>query len=217
MILLFHETHPPGKHPGINPVKGFHNIILGLQNKDLRIIYSVNFLFMLAWIASMQFLPALLMTHFKLQIGTITLSLMVTGALWSLSNLILNRQFAKLFFPGQTLLMSLIVLSLLLLSIFFSNTSTMFFLFFFPAVCCASLCWTNGLATVSLKVPSAIQGSILGINQSINSIAAMLSPILGGVLAALSSHAVYLFGGIICLAAFGILLSSRAFDQHHHP
>jgi MFS transporter, DHA1 family, tetracycline resistance protein len=216
MILLFHETHQPSRHPGLNPFKGIHNLIIGLQSKELRAIYAVNFLFMLAWVASMQFLPALLLLDFKFQIGNITLCLMAVGAIWSLTNLFINRQLAKWFFPGRTLLCCLLLISFLLLFLLFSNTPASFLSLFFPAVCCASLCWTNGVATISLKAPSPVQGSILGINQSMNSIAAMLSPIIGGALIAINKHAIHLFGGVITLLAFCLLLSYRAYDQHHH-
>jgi MFS transporter, DHA1 family, tetracycline resistance protein len=216
MILLFHETHLPSRHPGLNPFRGIHNLIIGLQSKELRIIYVVNFLFMLTWVASMQFLPAFLLLNFKFQIGSVTLCLMAVGAIWSLTNWIINRQLAKWFFPGRTLLCCLFLMSCLLLFVLFSNRPAPFLSLFFPAVCCASLCWTNGLATISLKAPASIQGSILGINQSMSSIAAMISPIIGGVLIAVNKHAIYLFGGVISLFAFTLLLKCKAYDQHHH-
>ncbi|MBS0604717.1 MAG: MFS transporter [Verrucomicrobia bacterium] len=216
MIVLFHETHKTPRHPGLNPLKGIHNLIQGVQSRELRVIYTVNFLFMLAWVASMQFLPAYLLEHFKFKLGDITLCLMGVGAIWSLSNLIINRRLAKNLYPGQLLLGSLLLLSLSLLFTMMTHGSTTFLIFFFPAVCFASLCWTNGLATISLKAPSAIQGSILGINQSMTSIAAMLSPILGGILTAINQHGVYVFGGISALAAFCILLSYRAYEHHSY-
>ena len=216
MIYFFHETHPSQKHPGMNPFKGFSNLLEGIRNTELRIIYVVNFLFMLSWVASMQFLPSFLLEHFKCDIGSITICLMIIGALWSLTNLFLNPQFAKRFFPGKTLLISLFIISLLLLCVLFAPIPSIFLSLFFPAVCCASLCWTNGLAAVSLKAPSAIQGSILGINQSMSSIAAMLSPVIGGVLFGLNDHAVYFFSGLVTLCAFVLLLTTKTYHSHSY-
>ncbi len=216
MILLFHETHVPNRHPGVNPFKGIYNLVLGLKSKELKIIYAVNFLFMLTWVASMQFLPTFLLFDFQFHILGVTLCLMTIGAIWSLTNMFINRMLAKWFFPGRTLLCCLLLISLSLLFLFFSKTPMMFLYLFFFATSCASLCWTNGIATVSLKAPASIQGSILGINQSMNAIAAMLSPLIGGVLMALNKHVLYLFGGVVTLLAFGLLISSRAYDEHHH-
>jgi DHA1 family tetracycline resistance protein-like MFS transporter len=217
MILLFHETHPSEKKPGVNPFRGFHNIIVGLQTKELRVIYGVNFLFMLVWVASMQFFPSFLILDYKLDVMGITFCLMGVGALWSLTNLFINRILAKFFFPGRTLLVCLFGISLaLLFTLFASHSLALFLAFFFPAVCFASLCWTNGLATVSLKAPASIQGSILGINQSMSSIAAMLSPVVGGVLIGINKQALFLFGGAVALLAFSLLYIHRAYDEHHH-
>jgi DHA1 family tetracycline resistance protein-like MFS transporter len=216
MILLFNETHAPIRHPGVNPFKGISSLILGLKSKELRTIYIVNFLFMLTWVASMQFLPTFLLLDFKFQILGITLCLMAIGAIWSLTNMLINRMLAKWFFPGRTLLCCLLLISFLLLFLLFSKTPVVFLCLFFIATSCASLCWTNGVATVSLKASASIQGGILGINQSMNSIAAMLSPMIGGALMSLNKHALYLFGGAVTLLAFGLLMSSRAYDEHHH-
>jgi DHA1 family tetracycline resistance protein-like MFS transporter len=214
MILLFQETHAPKRAPGINPFKGIHNLILGFKNKDLRVIYLVNFLFMLTWTASMQFLPTFLLRNFQFQIFGITLCLMAIGAIWSLTNIFINRMLAKRFFPGRTLLYCLLSISLMLLFLLFAKIPGLFLCFFFLAASCASLCWTNGVATVSLKASAAIQGSILGINQSINSVAAMLGPVLGGLLMILNNHALYLFGAAATLLAFGILMFSRAYEEY---
>ncbi len=211
MLLLFHETHPSKRHPGLNPFKGFHNLIEGIRSHELRVIYGVNFLFMLAWVASIQFLPTFLFDHFQFKIVNITLSLIGVGVCWGLSNWILNRQLAKRFFPGKTLAACLFVLAFLLLDTMFAHTPFWFFLFFFPVVCAASLCWTNGLATISLKAPSAIQGSILGINQSMTSIATIISPVIGGLLTGYSPHLLYLFAGIVSLCAFILLVYSKAY------
>jgi DHA1 family tetracycline resistance protein-like MFS transporter len=216
MILLFHETHSSAKKTGHNPFKGIHNIVVGLQIKELRVIYVVNFLFMFAWVASMQFLPSFLILDYKLEIGGVTLCLMAVGVLWSLTNLFINRILARSFFPGRTLLIALLATSLLLLFLLFSHSLTLFLLFFLPAVCCASLCWTNGIATVSLKAPASIQGSILGINQSMGSVASMLSPILGGLLMGINKHALYLCSGAIAFLAFSLLYKYKAHDEHHH-
>ncbi len=216
MIILFHETHKGPRHPGLNPFKGINNLIQGFRSKELRIIYAVNFLFMLAWVASMQFLPTLLLEHFKWQVGGVTASLVATGAAWSLTNLIVNRRLAKFYFPGQILLVSLVTLSLFLLFTMMTHTPTTFLIFFYASACCASLCWTNGLATISLKAPLSIQGSILGINQAMTSVAAMLSPIIGGFLVAINVHAVYVFGGVACLLAFCLLFSHKAYESHSH-
>lgn len=214
MIQLFHETHKGPSHPGINPLKGMGYLLQSIQSKELLILYAVNFLYKLAWVACMQFLPVFLIVHFKFSVNAITLALMGAGALWSLSNLIINRKLAEKFYAGKLLLWSLFLLALLLLFTQMVHTPSSFLLLFFLAVSFAALCWTNVLAVISLKAPLSIQGSVLGINQSVTSIATMVSPIIGGMLAALHKNAIYTFSGAECLLAFLLLFFCKAYEQH---
>ncbi|MBS0621013.1 MAG: MFS transporter [Verrucomicrobia bacterium] len=209
VTLLFHETHPSRVPLGVHPFKGMHNLFLALKKKELRPIYLVNFFFMSAWISSMQFFPSFVSAHFQFTTARLSLAMIGVGALWSITNLLVNRLLAHYFHPGKTLLVCLSILTLLLSSTFFTHTPLPFFLLFYPAVAVASLCWTNGLATISLKAPRDIQGSILGINQSMTSIASMFSPILGGALIGVSKHAVYDLAAITCLIAVCILCTHR--------
>lgn len=214
--IFFHEPHKGPRHPGFNPFKGIHHLLQGIRSRELRALYTVNFLFMLAWIASMQFLPTLLLQQFQFDIGGTTCALMGASLIWSLASLFLNRRLAKTYFSGNILFASLPLLGCLFLVSGMSSGPTNFLLFFIISACFASLCWTNGIATISIKAPLAIQGSILGINQSFTSAAAMLSPIIGGFLAALNAHLIYVFGALCCLTAFLILKRSRAYEYHSH-
>lgn len=205
MILFFNETHPTRTSLDIYFFKGMHNIMLALKNKELSIIYMGNFFFMLSWVATMQFLPAFLIKYFSFSTFYITLTLTLVGALWAFSNFVINQQLAKRFYPANTLRTCLFFLATLLLSILFINHSTLFFILFYPAVCFASLCWTNSLANVSLKAPVGIQGSILGINQSMTSLASMIAPPLGGFFAGGGKQWLFSFTGIACLFACMII------------
>jgi DHA1 family tetracycline resistance protein-like MFS transporter len=214
--LFFIEPHKGPRHPGFNPFRGINHILQGIRSRELRTLYAANFLFMLAWIAAMQLLPAILLEQFKFNTWSISLSLIGISLAWSLSNFLLNRRLAKSYFPGNILFASLPLLSLFLLFTAISPNPTPFVFLFILSACFASLCWTNGIATISLKAPLAIQGSILGINQSVTSIAAMLSPIIGGLLAAINGHLIYAFGAICCIVAFLLLKRTRAYESHSY-
>jgi DHA1 family tetracycline resistance protein-like MFS transporter len=209
MILLFHETHQTNKPLDFHPFKGMHNILLAIKNKELSIIYLGNFFFMLSWVASMQFMPTFLIQQFSFSTLNVAFALIAVGALWSFSNFVVNRQLAKRFYPANTLNVCLFFLFLLLLSIIFVDRPVLFFLLFYPAVCFASLCWTNSLANISLKAPPSIQGSILGINQSMTSLAAMIAPPIGGLFAGAGKNWMYSFTALSSFLAFAILWHSQ--------
>ncbi len=211
MILVFQETHPPRLSTGLNPFRGIQNLTIAIRNSSLRMLYLINFCFMLSWVTCMQFFPITLIKTFHYGTGEITLSLMAIGMTWSISNLWVNRYLSNRFYPAKTLLISLAVLSACLLLLSLSLAPALFFSVFYPATLCASLCWTNGLATVSLKASCDMQGSILGINQSITSIAAMLGPAIGGILVGLGNHTLFLFTGVCSLTALMLLYKTKIY------
>lgn len=201
MILLFTETRPVRAHLGMHFFKGVHHIAFALKNKNLSILYVANFFFMLSWVATMQFLPSLLIKYFSFSTFLTTIALTLVGALWAISNFVINRRLAQRFHPAHTLHVCLFMLALLLFSLIFASQLFVFMCLFYPAVCFASLCWTNSLANVSLRASDDIQGSILGVNQSMTSLASMIAPPLGGLFVGSGKQWLLSFTGIAALLA----------------
>ncbi len=201
---LFHETHPTKPPTDMRMLKGMHNIILGIRNPDLRPLYIVTFFFMVTWVATMQFLPASLLTRYTFTPLQVTYALIFVGVFWSLANLILNRILSRKAHPPSTLYVCLLILFVSMFGMIFAEDPTIFFLFFYPATVVAALAWTNSLATISLKAPNEIQGSILGINQSMISLASMLAPTLGGLFAGAGKHWIFIFTAFCSLMAFAL-------------
>ena len=203
LITLFHETHqrkPPEK---IQLIKTLRHLFSVIASKDLSKIYLANFLFMFAWFATMNAFNKSL-SLFSLSSNQITDVLILSGVVWVTGNFIINRALAKRFLPSKTLRVSLFFLLLILLSLALTENSSLFLLFFYPATCLAALCWTNSLANISLKAPKNIQGSILGVNQSLTSLASMLAPPFATLFADSSSP--YLFTSLASLLSFLFLL-----------
>ncbi|MBS0652915.1 MAG: MFS transporter [Verrucomicrobia bacterium] len=213
MIILFRETHPTRISSGLNPFRGIQNLSVALRSPYLRILYLINFFFMLAWVTSMQFFPTSLIKIFQFSSNQITVSLMGVGLTWTIANLWINRYLSKRVYPAKTLLVCLLLLTICLFILCVASNSHLFFSIFYPAAIFASLCWTNGIATVSIKASSDMQGSILGINQSMSSIAAMAGPSLGGIIAGFGDRFLFLFTGICSLIAFSLLYKNKIYKH----
>jgi DHA1 family tetracycline resistance protein-like MFS transporter len=211
MIILFKETHPTRVSLGLNPFRGIQNLSLALRSPYLRILYLINFFFMLSWVTSMQFFPTTLIKFFQFSSNQITLSLMGVGLTWTIANLLINRHLSKRVYPAKTLLVCLFFQTACLLFLSITSNSVLFFCLFYPASIVASLCWTNGIALVSIKASSEMQGSILGINQSMSSIAAMAGPSLGGIIAGFGDRLLFIFTGICSLIAFSLLYRNKLY------
>lgn len=209
VYFLFQETHPPKADEKLNLVRGIQDLKQALTTKHLKNVYFIYFFFMAAWSTSMQFLPTMLIEHFKSPPIAITYILVATGVVWSVMNLFINRIMAKKFMPPQTLKISLFFLAGFLFSTLFVESFSWFFVLFICAACFGALAWTNSIATVSIKAPLKIQGSILGINQSVGALAVIFGPSFGGVLAGFNPHLVFLFSSLASLAGAILLIKER--------
>lgn len=78
---------------------------------------------------------------------------------------------------------------------------TLFTTYFACAVLAAAICWTNGLAVLSLLCPQGLQGTLLGLNQSVAAFAFVLGPSLGELITHLNAHGLYFLTGSFSLIA----------------
>ena len=213
MLFLFEETHPKQPEGVLNAFQGVKLLFLAVRSSHVSALYFVNFLFMLSWVATMQFFPITMFKRFHLSVEKLTICLAGVGLIWSFANLLINRYLCKRYYPGKTLLICLSIQSVCLFALSLPLSSSVFLLLFYPAAFCAALNWTNAVATVSLKAPSDMQGSILGVNQSMTSVAAMLGPALGGIIVGWSEHWIFIMTGLFSLLAFVFLFINKLYRK----
>ena len=208
MARFFKESHISRQHARGAFFQGIKNIGKALKVKKVRLIYLSYFLFMLCWVTTMQFLSTELIHNFHVRPDTITITFVFIGISWSVANYVINPILSRLLAPSKTFMISLSFLSLFLFLTLIPHEPLPLFLFhFFIATLAAALCWTSGLATISLAATQGLQGSILGVNQSIVAIASILGPILGGIIAGVDIHKLFFFtASCSCVAALIIAL-----------
>ncbi|NGX46933.1 MAG: Tetracycline resistance protein, class B [Chlamydiae bacterium] len=211
LILRFFRESKTKPHDKIEILKSLKNIGCAIRSKEMRSIYIVYFLFMLGWVTSMQFLSTYLIDIFNVSINVITLTFVSIGLIWSLANFIINPILSRLIHPSRTFYFGLVFLSLFLfLTLIPHEPLFVFLIHFFIATFAAALSWTNGLATISLNASKLMQGSILGVNQSIVAMASIVGPIVGGLIAGLDIHKLFCFTAS-CSLLGALLLFIRSF------
>lgn len=215
MVILFHETHPSHLKNSLNPFTGIQNLKMAVADRDLRVLYGTNFFFKIAWVASMQFLPAFLIKLYAYASHEITYVLLGVGGAWTLANWGINRLLAQWVYPGMSLLYSLGLLGLFTSLLAFDLPIELFLTLFFLATACASLSWTTGITTLSIKASTQIQGSILGVNQSVTALASVCAPALGGIVIGIKPELLYLFCGGSCFIAFILLRLSKVYRSRN--
>lgn len=212
MSLLFKESHVVSPLKKFHFFKGIKHLKEALRIPSLRPIYAVYFLFTFSWVTSMQFLPSFLIMQYGDSTQIILFVFSMIGLTWFLSNSFINRFLSSRYHPLQTVKCALLLVGCLLLFSLLLKPFPLFLTSFLLAGFCSALCWSNTLATVSLTAPKDMQGSVLGINQSVAAASALAGPSLGGFLAGFNIHYVYLFTAMTPFLAF-VLLAKKPSAQ----
>jgi MFS family permease len=206
LFQFYQESHPTHPHTPWRLLSGIKHLSHVLKIKDLRWTYLIYFCFILCWVTSAQFLPTILIREYFVRTSHIAWVFLGIGTIWALANFLINRWASVRYGAPKILKPSLFILSGLLFLTLIPSNLGLFLTFFYLCVLCAALNWTNCLAVVSMSASQTIQGSVMGINQSIGSIAAIAGPLIGGFIGVINTHYIYLFTGMASLVA-GLLLN----------
>jgi len=204
--VFFKESHLKKVKEKLQILKGFKNIYCALKTKGTGNIFLVYFFFTLSWSTSLQFLSSYLTDTYKISSSELPYVFLSAALVWGLANFVINPICAKRFHPVNTLYFNLLCLATLLFLCFIPDQPLpSFFTLFGIGAVSAALCWTTGLATLSIKTPPHIQGTLLGITQSIVCVSFILGPIIGEFVTHVDIFALYALTGTLSLIAALIL------------
>lgn len=184
MVFFFKETLQQKKEKKINLLSGFLDIRKAFHYGQMRAVFAIWFFFVLGWFFFAQFFQVYLIQKFNYQQGAIGDTYTYIAVWYAVLQVTVASPLSKRY-PARTILIwSLPGTSLLLLSLLIpQNPLPLYFLF--PILCVfVALSWPNILAIVSNLTPPNKQGEVLGINQSIQSLAQAITPIASGPLVA---------------------------------
>lgn len=205
VALFFEETYTPKKKTKISLASGIHNIQKAVNNPNLRWVFLAVFLFCFGWSFYWEFTPV---TWIQLhEFGTAMIgNCYAFGAVcYAVSCGILIRPIVS-YFSNENVLCAAFVGSGLSIGMLLFHTDPLWLLLFIPLQqFFSALFWPTAAAQVSNSVSEEVQGEILGILQSVDSIAFAISPLFAGPLLGLSALMPILIGTSCMLMAAVIL------------
>lgn len=188
MLMLFPETL---KEPRIRPVSwmgGINNIVKAFSKPNLRVIFTAIFLITLGFNFYTQFFQVFLIQKFKYTPSNIANVFAYIGIWIAFSQGAFARPISKRFSPPQILNFSPLLLGLALPLLLIPETDTYIY-YILPFVATfQGLTTPNITALVSMQARSDEQGEILGMSQSMQSLAMALPPILAGFIASINKN-----------------------------
>ncbi len=206
VMKVFKETHPTREKMKIDLLRGMRQIIEATKVLSIRRYYFVYCFWILGWCLALQWFPAFFLQKYKFSTQEISLSFVYVGTMWSLGSGFVNRILIKRFHSRLLMRVGL--------SAGFFGLFIMSFLYHYPLVLIiiygasalfSSFGWSNTINMISLMAPESIQGKVMGITQSSQSLGFFIIPFIGGAIAIMNINYVFPVSTFL-LAIAGILV-----------
>ena len=171
----------PKKDALISFTTGLRNVKKALLNGHFRIIFAVVFLGMFGFTFFTQFFQVYLITKFNLNQAELGELYAYIGLWIAFTQGGLTRLLSKRLPPQKIIRVSLLTLSAGLIILLVPERLSLIYLFIPLVSLSQGLTMPNVTSIVSNSVRDEEQGEILGINQSVQSVAFAMPPIIAGI------------------------------------
>lgn len=204
--FLFKETLPVTKKCSLKRWK-LDNTLEIFRKRNVSVIYSILFLYFFGWNLIYQFTPAYLLQRFSMTNSQIGNSISLMGVFWIIGSGVFFQLERKFLSTKNILILSLTSMGVLSLCVgFASRIWDLVFIIGFT-VSFAGIIWPTCIIAISHIAGENMQGKMLGITQSVQSLATLLAPLIGGTLLFISPSINYLMAALFSLSA--VFLATR--------
>lgn len=214
IITLLPETLKRVKHTKLKVTQSIHNIITAMSYPGLRVVFPSIFLFWAGFSFFQTFFQVLLIQKLHFNQNNIGDFFAYVGIWIALVQAVVTPLLAKRLKPYQVLRFSFIG-SGLTLFMYLMATGTTDLLWITPIFALfLGNSMANSIALVSISADEHIQGEVLGINASVQSLAQAIPAAMSGYLASISINTPIIAGGLTVLAGGFLFLAIYRPPKH---
>jgi DHA1 family tetracycline resistance protein-like MFS transporter len=209
MLLLlwqFEETLKERSKAPIDPLMGIRNVRKAFGMPNLRTLFTVTFLITLGFNFFTQFFPVFLIEKFGFTEAGIGDTFAYIGFWVAVTQGVLNRYLSKRYGPASILRYSTVLLSVALAVLVAQGDVRLLFLVLTFVPVMNGLTYPNFTALVSNQSGRESQGEALGINQSVQSLAQAIPPIIAGFIVAINVDLPIIAAGAITFLAWAVFV-----------
>lgn len=201
VILYFFETLTSFSKKPLKLLQGFHNIATVFQRIELRSIFLVVFLLTFGFSIFTQFLQVYLIQKFSFTQSGIGDYFAYIGICIAITQGFITRKLAGKISPQQAVSIFTFTLSLALMLVLAPQQS-MYLYLVSPFIAISQGILSPNLQTIVSNSGGATeQGEILGMNQSVQSLAQGIPPIVAGIVVSINMYLPIILSSIFtCLA-----------------
>lgn len=201
MITMFKETLKTFTHKTITLFTGVKNIYKAFTLPNVRVLFFVIFLLIFGWSFFTQFFQIYLIEKFHFTQSQIGDLFAYIGIWIAIAQGGLVRPLSEKYSPKSILSVSMFLVGgTLLLLLLPQKASTLYFILPFIAIF-QGLTRPNSTTIVSETADEHAQGEILGLNQSIQSLAQAIPPLIAGFVISINFSLPILLASIVSILA----------------
>lgn len=188
LAIRFQETLHTTSNKKLNIFTGFQNIGKAWKMKELRAMFIIMFLIIFGFNFFTQFFQVYLVQTFNFNQSQIGDIFAYIGIWIAITQGGIMRPLSRKFTPRQIMKVSLVALSISLMLILLPR-DVWALLLVMPLVALSNgLTTPNSIAIISSLAKPSEQGEILGINQSVQSLAMTIPPIIAGIIVSMDKN-----------------------------
>lgn len=181
VLFGFRETFIPHPDVKFHFLESFKNIKTALKTEKIKRIYTIYFLFLFSWTILFQFIPVLMIEKFSFTSSRIGDLAVFMGICWALGSGYINRKLAHRMNAMQILEFCLLGFAFLCFLIIFPTRIYGILGNIGLCVILGGLAWPICTSLISNTAPQEMQGKVLGLSQSVQSLAMSLAPAIAGI------------------------------------
>ena len=205
--LFFRETlEKTNPDAELSLFTGIKNLKKAFGNPDLASIFGVLFFITFGFTFFTQFIQPYLIKVFDFDQADIGYLFGYIGIVIAITQGGLVRIFSKKFKPKSTVRVTILLLVGAFLILLWPENAWQFYLVLPFAAIMQGLTQPNLSSMLSNAVPDHLQGETLGMQQSVQSLATMLPPIIGGYVLSLRIDAPILLAAAVTMVAWLVFL-----------
>lgn len=204
VLFFFPETHRTRSKKRIRVWQSFDNIKDAAAGKERRPLYVTSFLYQSGFAFIVTFFGVYLVHRFAFGQRDIGYLFAFVGILIAFTQIAITGPLAKRVRPQVTIPAALGVMSAALFGIHFIYSVPLLYALTIPASVSAGLALTNLTALISTTSEDRQQGSVLGVNSSVQSLAQAIPPLFAGAVAAIFAPATPVLFAALSIGAAAI-------------
>ncbi|MBA2728547.1 MAG: MFS transporter [Parachlamydiaceae bacterium] len=205
VVFLFQDTYLPKSGGKIGLGLGMLNIRKAIQIPGLKLLFFSVFLACVGWSFYWEFIPVTWISTYHFDTSTVGNFYAYGAAFYALSCGVLIRPIVNRF-PDKYVLCAALLICSTSIALLMFHSNPVWLWFYIPLQQFGiALFWPTAATVVSNSVSEDVQGEIMGVLQSVDSLAFAISPLIAGPLLGITITMPIIIGSTAMFAAVVVL------------